>query len=74
MMKLSEKVSDLELLLQASKRMTKFYRDSCDELKEESDMLANENCNFAWHLECIGYADQTIDKIATGFHKEDDCE
>ena len=42
-----------------------------DEMRNERDTIINENINFSWHLECLGYDDMTIDKIANGFHRED---
>ena len=68
----SKQITELQLTRNKWRKCAQDLALQVDGLIEERDMLANENHNFAWHLECIGYADQTIDKIAMGFHKEDD--
>ena len=80
----SQLKQDKEDLIHEVDRLDKFlddeqcqndtYRDELvelDMLRDERDTIINENINFSWHLECLGYDDMTIDKIANGFHRED---
>jgi hypothetical protein len=44
--------------------------DEIFEIKEEKDMLAEENKNFAEFLKKLGYSQNEIDNIAAGGFKE----
>ena len=83
MSSLSKQVEQLEFKYKLSegkvRELQEMVSDLEDDLEnecsynynEENSMLLTKSMNFSWHLECLGYDDMTIDKIANGFHRED---